>query len=182
MKKIILAVITGIILSSLISFFSHENSLENAGFHLGLYNRSVEEKAIEKTLKLFNKHFATFYNTSGNLRGLNEFPAANMVKRRIFQEINQWKKKNQVIVYDRDHFEIETVKMFSPLTAFAVAREVWFLKVQDSKTRKALSQSKANPIRVRYLMKKVDDKWGVLEYEVFSEKDDMPEMNTERFL
>jgi hypothetical protein len=180
MKKIILAVLAGIILSSSISFFSHENSLDNASFQFGLYKSTAEEKAIEETLKLFNKHFATFFNTGGRLQGLNEFPAANMLKRRIFQEINEWSKKNQVIVYDKDHFEIETIKMLSPLTAVAVAREIWFLNVQDRKTRKSLSQSKANPIVVRYLMKKIDDKWGVLEYEVFSEKDDMPEMHTGR--
>jgi len=102
------------------------------------------------------------------------------VKRRIFQEINEWSKKNQVIVYDKDKFEIETINMLSPVTAFAVAREVWFLSVQDRTTRKHLSQSKANPIRVRYLMKKVNGSWGVLEYEVFSKKDDIPEMNRER--
>jgi len=181
MKKIILPVLAGIILSSFVSFFSHENSLENLGFHLGFYEKAAEEKAIEETLKLFNKHFATFFNTGGSLQGLNEFPAANMLKRRVFQEINEWSKKNQVIVYDKDHFEIETIKMLSSLTAVAVAKEVWFLSVQDSKTRKHLSQSKAITIRVRYLMKKIDDKWGVLEYEVFSEKDDMPEMNRERF-
>ncbi len=181
MKKIILAVLAGIILSSSISFFSHENSLDNLSFRLGLYERTVEEKAIEETLKLFNKHFATFFNTGGRLQGLNEFPAANMLKRRIFQEINEWSKKNQVIVYDKDHFEIETIKILSPVTAVAVAKEVWFLSVQDSKTRKNLSPSKANPIRVRYLMKKIKGSWGVLEYEVFSQKDDMPEMNRERF-
>ena len=165
-----MAVLAGIILSSSVSFFSHENSLENAAFYLGLDKRSAEEKAIEETLKLFNKHFATFFNTGGSLRGLNEFPAANMVKRRIFQ-INEWSKKNQVIVYDKDHFEIETINMLSPVSAFAVAREVWFLSVQDRTTRKHLSQTKANPIRVRYLLKKVNGSWGVLEYEVFSKND-----------
>ena len=180
MKKTIMAVLAGIILSSSVSFFSHENSLENAAFYLGLDKRSAEEKAIEETLKLFNKHFATFFNTGGSLRGLNEFPAANMVKRRIFQEINEWSKKNQVIVYDKDHFEIETINMLSPVSAFAVAREVWFLSVQDKATRKHLSQTKANPIRVRYLLKKVNGSWGVLEYEVFSKNDDIPAMNMER--
>jgi hypothetical protein len=181
MKKIILAVLAGIILSSSISFLSHENSLEKLGFHLGLYKRTVDEKAIEKTLHLFNKHFATFYNTGGSLHGLNEFPAANMVKRRIFQEINEWKKKNQLLVYDKDSFEIEDITLFNSVTAIAVAKEVWFLNVQERDTRKKLSPVKANPIRVRYLLKKLKGMWGVVEYEVFSNEDDIPEMKVERF-
>jgi hypothetical protein len=181
MKKIIFAVLAGIILSASVSLFSHENSLESVGFHLGFYKKPVEEKAVEETLKLFNKHFATFFNTGGNLEGLNEFPASNLIKRRIFQEINEWTKKNQLLVYDKDSFEIEDITLFNSVTAIAVAKEVWFLNVQERDTRKKLSPVKANPIRVRYLLKKLKGMWGVVEYEVFSNEDDIPEMKIERF-
>jgi hypothetical protein len=181
MKKIIFAVLAGIILSSSVSLLSHENSLESVGFHLGFYKKALEEQAVEETLKLFNKHFATFFNTGGNLEGLNEFPASNLIKRRIFQEINEWKKKNQLLVYDKDSFEIEDITLFNSVTAIAVAKEVWFLNVQERDTRKKLSPVKANPIRVRYLLKKLKGMWGVVEYEVFSNEDDIPEMKIERF-
>jgi hypothetical protein len=175
MKKVIISGIAGIILAMCVSLFSHPQGLRNLGFHLGIYDSGSEEKEIEETLKIFNRNFASFFNTGGSLAGLNEFPAANMIKRRIFQEINDWKKNNQVIVYDRDVFELESIEFLSAVSAAAVAREVWFLTIQDRETRKSLmSGVKANSIRVRYSMKKHEDNWRVIEYEVFGSDDEIP--------
>jgi hypothetical protein len=181
MKKNLISGAAGIILALFVSFISHEQGLMNLGFHLGTYESEKEEKKIEDTLRLFNRNFASFFNTGGGLAGLNEFPAANMIKRRIFQEINDWKKNNQIIVYDRDVFELESIDLMSPVSAVAIAREVWFLTVQDRETRKSLSRGvKANPVRIRYLMKKDGDNWRVLEYEVFGVDDDIPVMQKVR--
>ena len=180
MKKIIMSGAAGIILALSVSLFSHEEGLLNLRFHLGIYDSTKVEKELEDTLNLFNRNFATFFNTGGNLAGLNEFPAANLIKRRIFQEINDWKKKNQLLVYDKDSFEIVNITLLNTVTAVAVAKEVWFLNVQERETRKKLSPVKANPIQVRYFLKKVQGEWGVIEYEVFGSKDDIPEMKIER--
>ena len=181
MKMNLVSGAAGIILALCVSFISHEQGLRNLGFHVGIYENEKEEKKIEETLRLFNRNFASFFNTGGSLAGLNEFPAANMIKRRIFQEINDWKKNNQIIVYDRDVFELESIDLMSPVNAVAIAREVWFLNVQDRETRKSLSRGvKANPVRIRYLMKKDGDNWRVLEYEVFGVDDDIPVMQKVR--
>lgn len=179
--KNIYASIAGIILALTVSFFIHENSFYNLRFHLGLYDRKAEEKAIEDTLKLFNLHFATFFNTGGDLEGLNEFPASNLIKRRIFQEINEWRKNNSLLVYDKDVFNIDSIKIIDPVSAVATTEEVWFLNIQNIETRGYLSPVKANPIKVRYFLKKVDGKWLVIEYEVFGKKDDLPPLNERRF-
>ncbi len=181
MKKIILPAITGVVLALALSFLSHSDSLTNFTSNVGLYDFSAEEKDIEKTLKQFNKYFASFFNTGGRLEGLNEFPAANMIKRRIFQEIAEWSRNNRIIVYDKDYFEVEHIDMPDAFSAVAVAKETWFLNVQERDTRKHVSDVKASPIRVRYFLKKVDNKWLVVEYEVFAESDDMPEFNMEKF-
>jgi hypothetical protein len=175
--KNIYASIVGIILACLTSFFIHENSLYNFRFHLGLYDGEAEERAIEDTLRLFNRHFATFFNTGGSLQGLNEFPAANLIKRRIFQEINNWRKNNSLLVYDRDVFKIEFIKLMDPVSAIALAKEVWFLNVQDIDTRRYISPVKAAPVKVRYFLKKIEKKWQVVEYEVFGEGDEVPPVN-----
>jgi len=181
MKQNIISGAAGILLALCVSLFSHEQGLINFGFSLGMYDNEKGEKEIEETLKLFNRNFASFFNTGGSLAGLNEFPAANMIKRRIFQEVNEWKKNNQIIVYDKDVFELENVDLLSPVSAVAVAREVWFLTIQDRDTRKSLmSGVKANPIKVRYLMGKEGDNWRVIEYEVFGVDDDIPELQKVR--
>ncbi len=181
MVKNIVSIICGVILALILSFFANHNALMNLRFHLGLYDTPTEEKKIEATLKLFNRNFATLFNTGGNLAlSLNEFPAANMIKRRVVQEINDWAGNNKVLVYDKDVFELEKIDLISPERAMAVSREVWFLNVQNRKNRSEKSGVKANPIRVRYLLKKIDNKWLVIEYEVFGKDDDIPEMNMDR--
>jgi hypothetical protein len=181
MKNTIISVIAGMMLAIVISFLSHDNAIQNVMFRTGLYDRETEKKTVQETLKLFNRNFATFFNTGGNLSGLNEFPAENMIKRRIFQEINKWTKNNQIIVYDKDVFEIESIDFPDPDRATAVTREVWFLNIQEKETRKHLSPVKASSIRVRYIMKKIEGNWRVLEYEVFADTDDIPAMRMERF-
>jgi hypothetical protein len=173
MKKNILSLIAGIILAFSVSLFTHNNSLQNLYFNLG-FSRPAEEKAIEEILKLFNRHFATFFNSGGSTEFLDEFPSTNLIKRRIFQEINQWEKNNAVIVYDKDVFETKTIDFLDPVTAVAVTREVWFINVQDIDTRKYVSTLKANPIQVRYILKLVNESWLVIEYDVFDEYDDIP--------
>ena len=180
MKKIIISGAAGIILAFAVSLFSHEQGLRNLGFHLGMYDREKVEKELGDTLKLFNRNFATFFNTGGNLTGLNEFPADNMIKRRIFQEINKWSKEKQLIVYDKDSFDIERIDLPDPGSAVVLAREVWFLSVQEKETRKTLSAVKANSLRVRYIMKKIDSSWRVVEYEVFADEDEVPPMRMDR--
>ncbi|MEF9426676.1 MAG: hypothetical protein L0956_05720, partial [Candidatus Mariimomonas ferrooxydans] len=174
MKRNVSSLITGIIIALTVSLFTHDNSLHYLRFHLNLYDTATEEKTIEDTLRLFNKHFATFFNTGGNLGGLNEFPAANLIKRRIVQEINEWTKNNQILVYDRDIFEIEQTVFLSPERAVTVAQEVWFLNVQNKQDRKEKSGVKASPIRIRYFLKKLDSRWRVIEYEVFGKDNDIP--------
>lgn len=180
MKKTVISCVTGVILAFSVALYSHEQGLMNFGFHLGMYNSEKVEKELGDTLNLFNRNFATFFNTGGSLSGLNEFPAANMIKRRIFQEINEWKKKNQLLVYDKDSFEIENMTLLNSVTAVAIAKEVWFLNVQERDTRKKLSPVKANPIQVRYILKKLKEMWMVVEYEVFGSRDDIPELKIER--
>ena len=181
MIKNILSICFGTLLALAVSLFSADNAAENLRFHMGLYDTAAEEKQVENTLKLFNRNFATLFNTGGDQSAaLNEFPAANMIKRRVVQEINDWARQDKVLVYDKDVFEIEEIDLLSPARAVVVSREVWFLNVQNRQARHEKSGVKASPIRVRYFLKKIDDKWGVIEYAVFGKDDPIPVTNTDR--
>ncbi len=181
MKKNIAAFMIAIIAALAVSFFANDNALVNLRFHLGLYERADDEKAVEETLKYFNRHFATLFNTGGRQSSaLNQIPAANLIKRRIIQEIGNWAKDNRLIVYDKDVFEIESIDFLSPGRAVAVAHEVWFLNVQNREKRQEKSGVKANPIRVRYQLARDKDRWRVIEYEVFGKDDSLPPFKIER--
>ena len=175
-KLVIAAVAAGLLLS----LASHRNGLQNLSFHLGARNDRNVRGEIEETLNQFNRNFATFFNTGGSTEILNEFPASPLIKRRIFQEIGQWTKENAVLVYDKDLFELETAELMRPDAAVAVAREVWFVTLQNAESRKAIGEMKANPLRVRYLLKRSGRRWQVETYEVFGEKEEMPPLPVER--
>jgi hypothetical protein len=178
--KGIVAVIAGFIIAMSVSFYLHSDGFDNFRFNVGLYDKEAEHRDIEKTIKLFNRYFATFFNTGGNLEGLDIIPAANLVKRRIVQEINQWRTENKVLTYDKDDFELEHIELLGPREAVAVAREVWFLNVQEFGTRKKLKGIKANPIRVRYILVKYKGDWKIEEYEVFHVDDEVPPFRDRR--
>jgi hypothetical protein len=179
MNKNIISFIAAVMTALALSYFFNEDPLDNLKFHTGLYNTAEEKKVIEMTLKQFNKHFATLFNTGGELQSLNYIPAANLVKRRIVQELNEWSSNNQVLVYDRDVFEIKNIEILSPKRAVVMANEVWFLNVQNREKRHEKSGVKANPIKVRYILGKHDDRWKVIELEVYGKDDSIPPLRTE---
>lgn len=173
-RKIFLTVILGLITGLSLSFFSHPESKEYLLYHLGLMDTAGLKQKIDNTIREFNQYFAKFFNTAGDLEGLNKIPAAPLIKRRIFQEINQWKKQGKVLVYDRDVYKLLKVDFLSPDTVIAVSKELWFLTIEDLKTRRYISPVKALPIKVRYTLKRdkrYSNGWIVVEYEVFGKDD-----------
>ena len=141
-------------------------------YHLGLYDLSKEKELLKKAIKQFNIDYATIFNTGGTTYVIDEYPAANLVKRRTYQEANIWARQKMVLVYDRDKTTIEDIRFYGPYRAVVVTKELWFLNFQDIKTRDYLSPLKADKIKVRYLMKKMPGKgWIVQDYEIYSEKE-----------
>lgn len=174
MIKNLFSLIAAVITAFALSYSLNDDPLANFKFQTGIYNASDEEKAVEYTLNEFNRHFATLFNAGGDLRPLNYIPAENLIKRRIVQEINEWRKNDKVLVYDKDVFEIEEIEFHSPVKAVAIATEVWFLNVQSRQKRHEKSGVKASPIKVRYILEKHAGRWKVVEFEVFGRDDTIP--------
>jgi len=159
----------------LVALGTNPAGMRNLRFHLGWYDRSAREAQIGETLKIFNRLFATFYATGGRLEGLNDFPAGQMVKRRVFQDIFTFTEQNAILVYDRDLFQLKKVRLPDPERAVALADEVWFLTLQESATRKAKGPSKANRLQVRYLLRAEQGVWRVVDFEVYGPDDVVPD-------
>jgi len=176
MIKNIISIIAGIITAFAISYSTNEDALKNFRFNAGLYDTKYEEKALENTLKLFNKQFAVLFSTS-DVGELKHMPAANLVRRRIVQEIRNWAINDQVLIYDKDFFEIEKIELLSPKRAVVVANEVWFMNVKSRKKRYEKSGDRINQIKVRYILRKMGKRWEVIEYEVYGPDDSLPNLN-----
>ncbi|RMG71290.1 MAG: hypothetical protein D6710_06185 [Nitrospirae bacterium] len=176
-KRALVSVVLPIVVAFGLCYIQSPRAGAYLRYHLGLYDLKKEEKLLRKTIKQFNIDYATVFNTGGTTYVLDEYPAANLVKRRTYQEANIWAAQGLVLVYDRDKTIIEGIRFYGPFRAVVVAKELWFINFQDIKTRKYLSPLKADRIRVRYLMKKVPGKgWIVQDYEVYSDKE---KVNTE---
>ncbi len=176
-RGLFVSLILPVLLASGVCYVQAPQASAYLRYHLGLYDLKKEEKLIKQAIKQFNIDYATIFNTGGTTYVIDEYPAANLVKRRTYQEANIWARQKMVLVYDRDKTTIEDIRFYGPFRAVVVARELWFLNFQDIKTRDYLSPLKADRIRVRYLMKKVPDKgWIVQDYEVYSDKE---KVNTE---
>jgi hypothetical protein len=173
-RKDFLVLATAVVAAIAATAAVNKQPLYNIKFHLGLYDHAAVRENIEQTLRQFNRDFATLFNTSGPTAILAAFPADNLVKRRIFQEVNFWDGKNMVMVYDKDTFAIEKIELPLPGRAVVVAREIWYISAQDAVTRRRVSTLKRNTERVRYLMQMINGKWRVMEYEIYGEKDSIP--------
>ncbi|MDT8316475.1 MAG: hypothetical protein RQ824_00600 [bacterium] len=124
-------------------------------FKLGLYDQKSEEEEVKMAVKQYNINSAQFYNTAGEDKSaLPIIPAAPLLKRRLFKDINTLKKDGLLIVFDRDRDEF--LNIYFPRRDLAVAetREVWAMVLQDVKTREPRTTVKAESVKVRYVLKK----------------------------
>lgn len=175
-KSLFLALIIAFLAAALTSFAMHEESRISLKYYLS--SSDADRHDLEETIRLFNKLFATFYDTGGDILNLNEFPAANLVKRRVFQDIENWKKGNNWFIHDLHNTEFLREGTLSPQRAFVETRELWHMWVRDVESGNK-SGYKVNPIKVRYYLGMQRGQWTVLEYEVYGIDDDFPELVTE---
>jgi len=177
MKKYIFAVIVGAMCAVGLFVLLHKNAVRDAEFRLGLYDTSADEESIKKTLAAFNKIYATIYDTGGTTKQLNEFPAANLVKRRIYQEVYNWKDGGKVLAYDKFDVKPESVELIGPDRAVAITQEAWGLLLKKLVGGESISEGqKPLEIKVRYILGRTDAGWKVLEYEVYAPSGEVPEL------
>ena len=180
MRAALISVAVGVALALLVSFFTHDGAAHNFGVRLGLQGRQAQETEIRDTIALFNKHYSLFFSTGGSTEWLNEFPASNLVKRRIFQEIDMLGKDDVVAVYDKDLVAVESVRFFNPSSASVVTTEAWFIGTRKAAGRARLPGFGKRFLRSRYLLIKTDRGWRVADFEVFSTEDEVPQLSGQR--
>lgn len=147
------------------------NSWDYFRFKIGNYNMDEEIAGVKGSIRLFSASIAGFYDSGGIIAGLNMFPAENLVKRRIFQDIRYNQNNGILLVIDRDKSDVKKIIFADPVHAIVIVEEDWFFAYQDYNTRRPLSDKKTNFITVRYFLKKMWSRWIVLEYEVYGRDD-----------
>jgi hypothetical protein len=144
MKSIILIALAVIAGLSASFFINRDEEILNLRYRLNLYDRAKETADIEKAVELYNKYSASFYNTAGYIEGLSEIPAAPLVKRRLFKDINMLKGDGFIMVFDKDKIEVKKISFLNREAAAAETDEVWMVSLQDIDTRKPVYNVKAS--------------------------------------
>lgn len=174
MRRLLISAMLGAALALLVAMVIKPGSVERLSYSLGFWDEEAARRDALAALESFNQYYAKFYNTGGDLEGLGIFPAANLVKRRIVQDINSWTEMNLVLVYDKFGVEAEDVSVLSPERALIVTRESWALMVKQRDDRRVGKGMQSLSIRVRYILGKGAGKWKVDEYEVYTIEDALP--------
>lgn len=174
-----IAAVTAVLLSALNSM---PDSIDNFLFHVpGRAGRDIE--SVRTAVSQYNKNTAGFYASGGMSRaGLDVITASQMLKRRIFQDINMLKRDGLLMIFDQDRDEITDISFLDRNTAVVKSKEVWALVLQDAATREPVSNIKAGALRVRYLLHREPyaarkHAWVVYEADVYGAADAIPELN-----
>jgi hypothetical protein len=147
---------------------------EHLRFRLGLLDVEAMQAEAVTTVKHFDTLYVRFFTSGGDLTGLSDFPAANLVKRRIVQDINAWTAQGGILSHDRMAFEFKSVDVLAPDRAVVVTEEIWQYLLRDIVTGSRTENGKINAIRVRYILRRHETRWRVEEFEVYGANDDIP--------
>jgi hypothetical protein len=165
-----------------ISFLLNRDAAEHSTLYLSAAYEARERAGVSESVRLYNKLSASFYNTGGYVEGLDEIPAAPLVKRRLFKDINMLKSDGLLMVFDRDRVEESGISFRNRTAAIAETEETWLVSLQEIETRKPVFNVKASQVRVRYLLEKRpfprqedDEKWIVREVDVYPLNEEIPE-------
>jgi hypothetical protein len=135
--------------------------------------------AIRTAVGYYNQYSSMFYNTGGDVKGLNEIPAAPLLKRRLFKDITMLKRDGLVMVFDRDKEEFVRISFVSAGSAVAETQETWFVTLQELRTRKPVFSVKAVPVRARYYLKRELRGWIVYNADVYPQSEAVPRLDRE---
>lgn len=176
--------VVGALLAAIcLSFFHNRpDSLENLLFHIHLFDERNEREAVNKAILQYNTNCAAFYSSGGLLAGLEEIPAAPLIKRRLFKDINVLKSDGLVMVFDKDQLEVKSVVFHTADVASAETFEVWAVALQEIDTRKPVFNLKAVEVKVRYVLHKEpfppggERRWIIYRVDVYPKAERIPDL------
>ena len=177
-RKLLLTVCIGVLLAAGTSAVLYENSI--ATLKYSFRSDADVRLELERTIEKFNQLYASFYVTGGDTFGLNDFPAGNLVKRRIFQDIDLWKKQNQWLIHDLHTTEIMRVDIRASGRAVVETREVWDMWLRHTDTGVKTGR-KSQTIQVRYFLGRDRGRWIVGDFEVYGEDERLPGIREDLF-
>jgi hypothetical protein len=178
-RKVIVLSLIAVMLALATSFMLHQDNLVNLMFHFR--SEASVRKDLERTIDQFNNLYASFYVTGGDSPALNYFPGSNLIKRRIYQDINLWQQKGQWLIHDLHDQKFKKTELISSGYAIVETIESWDMWLRDIKTGMKTGR-KTNTIQVRYYLSRNRNTWIVGEFEVYGMDENIPPLFEESLL
>jgi len=126
--------------------------------------RQVDEeetkKEIETTLQAYLPLLAEAYAT-GDLEPLRPW-AAEKEMARIYKRVEELAAQGRTLVPTFRQVTVEELNVWNYSNAYATTIEIWDLEVYASGSDQILSQEYEQSNRVKYQLKRDDDRWRVL--------------------
>jgi len=177
-RSLILTACVAFLAATATSFLFHEHGIAHLKRHFISDARVRLE--LGRTIEKFNQIYASFYVTGGNTFALNEFPAGNLVKRRIFQDINLWNNQHQWLIHDMHKAEVTRVQLMQTERAVVDTRELWDMWLRDTETGMKTGR-RTQAIQVRYYLAWNPGGWVVGDFEVYGDNEKLPELPEDVF-
>ena len=170
----IIAVGLGILLAISAVILTEADSIDNFRFRAGLVDMERMKEELKATVIKFDRKYVALYTSGGDYIHLNDMPAANLLKRWLVQDVNSWSSEGMILSHDRYALNIKDVELLGPDMAAVVTAENWVLLMRNRETGKRTRGQKKNLIRVRYILKRIEGAWKVLDFEVYAPEDELP--------
>ena len=118
------------------------------------------KKEIETTLQAYLPLLAEAYAT-GDLEPLRPW-AAEKEMARIYKRVEELAAQGRILVPTFRQVTVEELNVWNYSNAYATTIEIWDLEVHASGSDQILSQEYEQSNRVKYQLKRDDDRWRVL--------------------
>jgi hypothetical protein len=151
-----------------------DDALYNLSFNLGISDRKPMEEKVIDTVRQFDRMYVALFTSGGDYLSLRGMPAADLLKRRLVQDVNSWSAQGRILSHDRHALNINKVDMISSHMATVETAESWVLILRDRQTGRRMKNQKQNQVRVRYILREYDAGWKVLDFEVYTPESGIP--------
>jgi len=148
---------TTVLISSLIALVAISFGCNEA-------TRKADDEAAKEKIKATLESYLPLLGeayASGNLEPLRGWVAEKEMAR-VYKRVDDLATQGRTLVPTFRQVTVEEINVWNYSNAYVTTLEVWDLEVYASGTEQILSQEYEQPNRVKYQLKRDDDRWRVL--------------------
>jgi hypothetical protein len=153
---------TGYILNT--DFFVYVLPFENI--------RNAEVRKIREVVRSYNNMLMDIYASKGSGAYLDSIPTNRNIRHKLFMDQGYLGLNDRVLIYDLAEITIGSVEVSGPFFAEVFTHEEWNYVYKDIALQKNMSEIKGMSADLRYVLRKIEGKWIVVNISPYRGKKD----------